>query len=677
MSQGKPSVFNRMSSGPRQPLQESFLGPQNESMLERLLYQDMQRRLGNDLSEKQRERLVKTVRHYMKEIQDTLPAESVQIKNKEVLTAVVPDYLSYIRRSSISINTNTNTNTNNRSDDDSMRLDVGTRFSQLQNERNPKKASIPAPPDFRVALNDEGPISMGIFEEIKKQRDDEQRRADELIASRINSDRSFQQVRETAATTIEQQLVTRDMSRQSVQRESANEFANRIVPADPRRMFMKDVLEGNPAGTNIGGTSLESIFRSSNPMERSGLGNTNMTLALPGPERTRPSLPQDNLIPQDDILTYKENEYNLFIWSADRDWLNDSRTRDSGQNRYNFVVNFDPANNRPGQLFGVNAAASIKFKNITRIEFVKAILPVEGINNVVRKLGTTTYDASLNVNILSFPYLNLYVKELDNNGYGTDFYFERSFGTLQYDANWISDNSVTTKGGFLAMIPKFLKCQKVYHPTPLSTLQKMSIRLERPNGNLVSDIPDTFDVSGFISSKFLGSCPAGSVTTNTKYLDTSGYYIWIETSAFFSRFAVKTGDWVRFQGLTMPPSYTGNAGAIQDFINYIQTNDHLVVGIAFNRKSGAVSYYTDGNNTVGYANYIIIQSRFNDPTTGSVTPTFFGGLGSAANDTFLSGLCGNKLTAGKFINLSHQTHLVFRVITRDLDSTSRLRPDNL
>jgi hypothetical protein len=657
-----------MSSGPRQTVVESFLGPQNEAMLERLLYQDMQRRIGNDLTEKQRERLVKTVRHYMREVQDNLPGESVQIKNKEVLTAVVPDYLSYIRRSSVSM----------KSEDESMKLDVSTRFSQLQNERNPKKAAPPAPPDFRIPLNDEGPISMGIFDEIKKQREEEQRRADELIASRLNSDRTFQQGRESAAVSVEQQLATRELSRQSIQRESANEFANRMVPPDPRRMFMKDVLDGNPAGASIGGTSLESIFRNNNPLDRSGLANTNMTLALPGPERTRPVLPQDNLIPQDDILTYKENEHNLFIWSADRDWLNDSRTRDSVQNRYNFVVNFDPANNRPGQLFGVNAAASIKFKNITRIEFVKAILPVEGINNIVRKLGTTTYDASLNVNILSFPYLNLYVKELDNNGYGTDFYFERSFGTLQYDANWISDNSVTTKGGYLAMIPKFLKCQKVYHPTPLSTLQKMSIRLERPNGNLVSDIPDTFDVSGFISSKYLGSCPAGSVTSNTKYVDTSGFYIWIETSSYFSRFAVNTGDWVRFQGLTMPSSYTGNQAAIQDFINWLQTNDHLVVGIAYNRKSAAgVSYYTDGNNTVGYANYIIIQSRFNDPTTGSISPTVFGGLGSAANDTFLSGLCGNKLTAGKFINLSHQTHLVFRVITRDLDSTSRLRPDNL
>lgn len=658
-----------MSSGPRQTVVESFMGPQNESMLDKLLYQDMQRRLGNDLSEKQKERLVKTVRHYMNEVHEKLPTESVQVKNKEVLMAVVPDYISYIRRSSVSV----------KNEDETMKLDVSTRFSQLQTERNPKKAAPPAPPDFHIPLNDEGPISMGIFEEIKKQREDEQRRAEEMIVTRMNSDRSFQQNRDAASAAAEQVMANRDMMRQTIQRESANEFATRMVVPDPRRTFMKDIIDGNPLGNTPGGTSLESIFRQNNPLDRSGLGTANMTLALPGPERTRPVLPQDTIIPQDDILTYKENEYNLFIWSADRDWLNDTRTKDSVQNRYNFVVNFDPANNRAGQLFGVNAAASIKFKNITRIEFVKAILPVEGVNNIVRKLGASSYDVSLNVNILSFPYLNLYVKELDNNGYGTDFYFERAFGTLQYDANWISDNNVTTKGGYLAMIPKFLKCQKIYHPTPLSTLQKMSIRLERPNGNLVSDIPDTFDVSGIVSSKYLGTCPPGSVITGTKYSDTSGYYFWIETGSYFSRFAVNTGDWVRFQGLTFPTGYTGNQAALADLLNYLNTNDHLVVGVAYNRKvaTTGVSYYNDGNNTVGYANYIIIQTRFNDPTTGSVLPTTFGGLSSSANDTFLSSLCGNKLTAGKFINLSHQTHLVFRVITRDLDSTSRLRPDNL
>ena len=373
------------------------------------------------------------------------------------------------------------------------------------------------------------------------------------------------------------------------------------------------------------------------------------------------------------------------MYSADRDWLSGNPTL---QNRYNFTVNFDPGNNRAGQFFGVNAAASIKFKNITRIEFVKAILPVEGVDTIMRKNAATTasvnYDVSLNVNILSFPYLNLYVKELDTNSYGTDYNFERAFGVLQYDANWISDSNVTTKGGYLAMIPKFMKCQKVYTPTPLSTLQKLSLRLERPDGNLVSDIQDTLDISGVFSSSGSSGAymaPSGggysANVANTKYADASSNYIWLETSSFFSRFSVAQGDRIRIRGLTFPSSFTGDTGALADLLNWLNTGDHLVVGIAWATRVGSVVYYRDGANQVGYSKYIIIQTRMNDPSTGSVLPSNYGSLSTANNATFLSRLAGNTLTAGRLLNLSHQTHFVFRVITRDMDATSRLRPDNL
>ena len=68
-------------------------------MIDRLVYQDFQRRLGSDLSEKQKTRLVKTVRHYMTQVAETIPEEPIQVKNREVLSAVVPDFISYLNRS--------------------------------------------------------------------------------------------------------------------------------------------------------------------------------------------------------------------------------------------------------------------------------------------------------------------------------------------------------------------------------------------------------------------------------------------------------------------------------------------------------------------------------------------------------------------------------------------------
>lgn len=645
------------------------MNPQNEQFLSEMLYENEKRRLGGDLSDKQKERLVKTIRHYMNEVHQTFPgadtAASIRLKNKEVITAVVPDFSAYVRRSQVTVQ-----------NDDSMRQDIGTRFSQLQNERNPKKPPVPAPPTFRIPLDDEAPVSMGIFEQIKKQREEEAQRSDELLKARVTADQNYSASAAAAASSDQLVLTQRENSRMMVQRESATELATRMVNPDPRRIFMKDVIDGNPTGQ---GTSLESLFRSSN----SAAGNA--TTALPSALTTRPVRPQENIIPQGDILTYKENEYNLFMYSADRDWLSGNPTL---QNRYNFTVNFDPGNNRAGQFFGINAAASIKFKNITRIEFVKAILPVEGVDTIMRKNAATTasinYDVSLNVNILSFPYLNLYVKELDTNSYGTDYNFERAFGVLQYDANWISDSSVTTKGGYLAMIPKFMKCQKVYTPTPLSTLQKLTLRLERPDGNLVSDVQDTLDISGVFSSSGSSGAymaPSGggytANVTNTKYADASSNYIWLETSSFFSRFSVAQGDRIRIRGLTFPSSFSGDTGALADLLNWLNTGDHLVVGIAWSTRVGSIVYYRDGANQVGYSKYIIIQTRMNDPSTGSVLPSNYGSLSTANNATFLSKLSGNTLTAGRLLNLSHQTHFVFRVITRDMDATSRLRPDNL
>jgi len=647
------------------------MNPQNEQFLSEMLYENEKRRLGGDLSDKQKERLVKTIRHYMNEVHQAFPgadtAASIRLKNKEVITAVVPDFSAYVRRSqTVTVQS-----------DDSMRQDIGTRFSQLQNERNPKKPPVPAPPTFRIPLDDEAPVSMGIFEQIKKQREEEAQRSDELLKARVTADQNYSSMGAAAAAQDQLVLTQRENSRMMVQRESATELATRMVNPDPRRIFMKDVIDGNPTGQ---GTSLESLFRSNN---NSAAGNA--TTALPSALTTRPVRPQDNIIPQDDILTYKENEYNLFMYSADRDWLSGNPTL---QNRYNFTVNFDPGNNRAGQFFGVNAAASIKFKNITRIEFVKAILPVEGVDTIMRKNAATTasinYDVSLNVNILSFPYLNLYVKELDTNSYGTDYNFERAFSVLQYDANWISDNTVTTKGGYLAMIPKFMKCQKVYTPTPLSTLQKLTLRLERPDGNLVSDVQDTLDISGVFSSSGSSGAymaPAGggysANVAGTKYADASSNYLWLETANYFSRFSVAQGDRIRIRGITFPSGFSGDTGALADLVSWLNTGDHLVVGTAWASRVGSTVYYKDGANQVGYSKFIIIQTRMNDPTSGSVLPSNYGSLTTANNATFLSKLCGNTLTAGRLLNLSHQTHFVFRVITRDMDATSRLRPDNL
>ena len=83
----------------------------------------------------------------------------------------------------------------------------------------------------------------------------------------------------------------------------------------------------------------------------------------------------------------------------------------------------------------------------------------------------------------------------------------------------------------------------------------------------------------------------------------------------------------------------------------------------------------DGANQLGYARFIVIRNQFNDPTTGSIALLPFGG--QATNTTLGTSIVALNFSPGRLLNLSHQTQLIFRVITRDYDSTSLVRPDNL
>jgi len=83
--------------------QSQFFNPSNEAMLDRLLNSDFQRRVGGELNQKQQQRLVKTVKHYMTEVYSKNPNQSIQFLNKEVLQSVVPDYMSYLKRNSTSL----------------------------------------------------------------------------------------------------------------------------------------------------------------------------------------------------------------------------------------------------------------------------------------------------------------------------------------------------------------------------------------------------------------------------------------------------------------------------------------------------------------------------------------------------------------------------------------------
>jgi hypothetical protein len=89
------------------------------------------------------------------------------------------------------------------------------------------------------------------------------------------------------------------------------------------------------------------------------------------------------------------------------------------------------------------------------------------------------------------------------------------------------------------------------------------------------------------------------------------------------------------------------------------------------KVTGTSPTFADTLNKTGYTNGIIIRNSFNDPTTGSITVQPW-------VSAIVSALGTNpSVTKGRLINMNHQIQLIMRVITREMDSAAKLRPDNL
>lgn len=652
-------------------IQAVFFSEKNYRTLQTVLMQDFQERNGAALTDQQVDRLSKTLEHYLNQVYEKQGNKPLPVLNKEVLSTASKDFSQYLQRKEIT----KNTNPVKKVMDEGLFQETSQRFERLTQERNEVKALPPSTPDFRISLSEDGPPAAEMFERAKKQREMEMLRAAQQSTEMMKAEAGIQgRVQADSSFRTQQDQQNRNMELVLSKRASAqppfasSDVALTVLP-DRRELMLA------PIG------SFDTMTGSPDPR---GLGQANANPTIVEPQLASASithLPQNYVVREDKVVSYREIESNLFIYSADRDWL-----RNNKENRYQFTVNFDPAAN--GQSFGPNMASQQKFKNIVRIELVKAIMPGEGLDVSI----TCTKDASGNTtdyqdNILNMPYVIVRVAELENNNYGTDNFLDRSFGVLQYDAAWLSDTlkQGTCSKGFLAMIPKFLKCQKEYYPTPLSTLQKMTIELLRPNGELISNSPDTFNIGGIIGySTTLGTTFPFTVQANVSNyggtipvdsLPSNPCNFFINTVTYFSKYEVCQGDRIQISGYTYSDAALNDPAygpALRSFCSWINRPEgHLVIATAYTKDDAPLTI-RDGINDVGYANFIIIQARYQDPTTGSTTLNPFGlNFGTTLN-TFGIGL----QSPIRLINLNKQLNLVFRIITREMDSLPQIRPDN-
>lgn len=668
---------------------EPFFMEKNEAMLQRVLYNDICRRTGNDLTEKQATRLMNTVKHYMGEVYRVQgSSKSITVLNQEVLRVVLPDYLMYIERSERSDGRSVVSDIeagpgdirgqgqNKEQIEDApptgrLQQDIGAAFSQLQASRQENKARPPIQ-DFRISLQDEGPVPIDVFEKIKKDREDEAARVEANALQKKQEATPFSQKYTQQSYADATDVFTRGSKRAAEDAESA--FAERERASLSARAAASQTF--TTAQASYTPPDMRSLFMG----DRQTLDRSRNQIQPPIEVRSSGS--QMLITREPDTMMYKETELNLFVYSGDRDWTSPSSSLET---RYNFTVNFDPSNLPTG--LRLNPTSTVKFRNIVRIEFVKAIVPGEGLDLMVSKASATTYSSDTNINILSYPYIQVRIPELDNNVYGTNNSLNSAFGVLQYDANWITDTSISNQRGFFAMIPKFLKCQKVYSPTPLATIQKLSFRFERPDGTLLSTTSDTLDISQIYPTIAMSSGNSFTGLAGTYYksdasVDTVGSsYYWLQTKEYFNHWTVSKGDRIIVKNLTWAVAPTGNSVLqLQELLTHIQADAGLlVIDTGVITGSGAGAVFTNSYNAQGYANSIIVRGKFTDPKiTGGLLPVSLGGIADTYAATDVSRyLVTNTLSTGRLLNQSHQVQVSMRVITRELDSTGVLRPDNL
>jgi hypothetical protein len=395
------------------------------------------------------------------------------------------------------------------------------------------------------------------------------------------------------------------------------------------------------------------------------------------PIETRPTVdrgtvqPKDFITPQEDVIKYRETEYNLVLNSKDRNWLVNTK-----ENRYDFSIQLDSA--RWPQGAGPQPTIATRFRNIVRVEFIKALLPVEGLDIVMLKNCETGINdpTSAFYSAMALPFVNVILDEIDGNTVGTSNAIDRSLAICQYDATWRTDhlnNSKTTNRGYTLFFPKFMKAQRVYAPAPLASFQKLGFQLVGPEGLTLSKSPD----SNFVSNIMFGFDVSGSC-----FSDHDGSYIFIKTKEWFPVWSYSQLDKVEFRGLTFSSSTPGIQTAATTLIDWLQRDQgHIVIGIAHSVADVIPDYedVQDGANSAGYANFIIVRNRFNSPATTGVEDRYYF-TESESDEQLLSYELHNypaNYQEGGVLNLSRQVQLVLRVVTREMDHATNTRPDNV
>ena len=360
-----------------------------------------------------------------------------------------------------------------------------------------------------------------------------------------------------------------------------------------------------------------------------------------------------NIIVEDNSISNQSiKEYNLIIDGKDRNWFN------INPNRYSFEIIFNPNVNsieykkypifennqylpatkeqsrlgqrgnenttgfiynciqylkwnpyqRTGKIIGYDTIATKyyatndlkcfkNFKNIHSIQLIETIIP-----HFNKSLGIPTNIAgndNIFCNILGNPYIILSIEEFKANYFGSSNIIDNAFAVLGHPTNltplqqtgFKNYTSLITIGGGI----------KTFSP-PLTSLNKLTIQLLKPNGEMISNEKDNLKIN-----KIYGSDTILWNAPRKKNL------ILLEVDAFFDPKEYNIGDKILIKNLKIPTNFL-NFSNFNNFLNL--ESGHEIIGVTSTKTNNIPSiapFKPDPflPNTF-YCNAIIIHAPIDD-----------------------------------------------------------------
>jgi hypothetical protein len=360
---------------------------------------------------------------------------------------------------------------------------------------------------------------------------------------------------------------------------------------------------------------------------------------------------------------YHDVPHYIVVSSEDRQWENNV------ENRYNFLVHFKPTSTQNG--VGIDEL----YRNVVSVEVLKVIFPHDRLS--------VPFDNRVYLDLQSYPFLVMDIDELDGVFRGSNNTINEAFALLLFDKAYDSEilthdqihNSLNTtdiikkrfdrqfKRGFMSFCP-FLFEKKKYPNTPLASLNRMTIKFLRPDGQPISLDNDHLPIENITYVDNLsGATPASDIEliTTPGFPRTSvGKYIEIETGKWFSNRVYRVGDLIKIKGYKITTPATTDQFNFQDFIN--RSQGHIIINleqetVEESDNHGCINkLYISPPGDIDYSTGTLLTNSYYEPDPMPIP---------------IEG--GN----GVLINSSMQVHITFKIVTREDKTTSVIKPFNV